>query len=355
MSWATDLCARRLFWLATTVLLVLSPARPSRAAEPTPTEIAVARRLFTEATELEQKQRWELAAAKLREAIQIKDTPGLRFHLAHCLKKSGQLVEAMLEYDRASELIAQGVSAADVESRLGPAREELEKRLPLLLIVVPADVPGLAVQIDGKETPRAVLGRPAPVNPGTYRVVARAPGYHAFSREVSIQEGERRTIRIRLTPAPAASPPMKAPPPAPNQPAPDNGQSHARTYTLLGEGAFTVIALGVGVGYLQAKKAADDRIERAEDRVDRLSGRAGDPTVCSDPMGALAQSCDALSDAIADPARDRAKVLSTVGFIGAGVGAVSLALTYLLWPDEPGPIRAALGPGEVFVGAAHSF
>src|SRR5262245_45898151 len=87
-------------------LTVLCPV--TALAEPTATELAVARRLFAEAVDLEHDERWELAASKLRDALAIKDTPGLRFHLAHCEEKRGHLVEAMLNYDRASELIAAG-------------------------------------------------------------------------------------------------------------------------------------------------------------------------------------------------------------------------------------------------------
>ncbi len=53
-------------------------------AEPSAADIASARRLFSEATELRRAGQWSDAAAKLREAIAIKETPGLRFHLAHC-------------------------------------------------------------------------------------------------------------------------------------------------------------------------------------------------------------------------------------------------------------------------------
>src|SRR5262245_61240753 len=149
-------------WALTGTVLAALWSSPA-FAEPTATELAVARRLFGEAVELEHAERWELAAAKLRDALAIKDTPGLRFHLAHCEEKRGHLVEAMLNYDRARELIAAGAKAPDVESVLEPARAQLERRLPQLVIVAPADVAGLVVQLDGKPVARSVLGRPAPV------------------------------------------------------------------------------------------------------------------------------------------------------------------------------------------------
>src|SRR5690606_8548188 len=85
---------RRLLPLRVPLLLAgaLLLVAPSAGAEPTATELAVARRLFREATQLEERQRWDLAAQKLREAIRIKETPGLRFHLAHCQENMGLLV-----------------------------------------------------------------------------------------------------------------------------------------------------------------------------------------------------------------------------------------------------------------------
>jgi tetratricopeptide (TPR) repeat protein len=84
------------------------------AAEPTPSEISVARRLFDEGKAAEDAARWREAADKFRQAAAIKDTPGIRFHLARCEEEQGAFVEALVEYDRARELIDSGVKAPDV-------------------------------------------------------------------------------------------------------------------------------------------------------------------------------------------------------------------------------------------------
>src|SRR5262249_11935603 len=97
--------------------LALAPlfgAPAARAAqEPSPTEISVARRLFDEGRAAEDAGRWREAAEKFRKATSIKDTPGMRFHLARCEEEQGAFVEALVEYDRARELIDSGVRAAD--------------------------------------------------------------------------------------------------------------------------------------------------------------------------------------------------------------------------------------------------
>src|SRR5688572_26156008 len=64
-------------------------------AEPSATELSVARKLFQEASELESRDDFEGARKKLRAALEIKDTPGLRFHLGYCAEQLGEFVTAL--------------------------------------------------------------------------------------------------------------------------------------------------------------------------------------------------------------------------------------------------------------------
>src|SRR5690349_9230742 len=82
--------------------LLLSSLVTIARAEPSAAEIKTARQLFAEAESLRSKGDCRTAAEKLRLALQIKETPGLRFHLAHCEERLGQLVQADADYRRAS-------------------------------------------------------------------------------------------------------------------------------------------------------------------------------------------------------------------------------------------------------------
>lgn len=330
-------------------------ATPAQAlpAEPTPTELAVARRLFQEASELESEGEWAIAAAKLRDAIQIKDTPGLRFHLAHCEERLGLLVEAALDYDRARDLLAAGAKAPDVEALLEPARESLAARLPTLVIVIPAGVPDLSVSLNGRQLARSILGRPAPVNPGKYHIVVTAPGYDPFVRDVTIKESERTRVaaelvrRTEASPAAAPTPtvqqergPLDGAPPQTSEPHAGPGlEADLRTYVILGESLVTAAGLGLGIGFLLAK---DDAAERARE----AQGDIGEGARCDSQStdDDLLASCRRLDDAVSD--HDRARVLSTVGFVGAGVGAASIVLTVLFWPDTESSVRVSARPSR---------
>ncbi len=322
----------RWVWGFVSAVISLS-ATNARAAEPTPTELAVAKHLFAEAVELERAERWDLAAMKLRDAVVIKDTPGLRFHLAHCEDKQGHLVEAMLHYDRSRELIAAGAKAPDVEAMLDATRDALEKRMPYLVLVTPVEIPQIKVEVNGVALAKSVLGRPAPVNPTLQHIVARATGYRDYVEDVRIAEGERRTVHINLQPLPDVAPVTPAAAHhTDSAPAASEGAGPARTAVLIAESAFTLAALGVGASFLLIRDSDGERVARAQRAVDEEAGGGGGGCGSAKNMAVVA-SCNELGDAIS--AYQRSTKWAIAGFVGAGVGAAATALTFALWPSAP--------------------
>ena len=334
-------------------------AVPAVAAEPTPTELAVARRLFNEATALESEQRWHDAALKLREAIRIKDTPGLRFHLAHCQQNLGLLVEALLDYDRARDLIAAGAHAADVETLLPAAQRALSRRVPSLVIVSPSGMKEVTATIDGRTVAPSVLGRPAPVNPGKHRVTVSAPGYERFVAEVTVSEGERRVLSVSLReksrPHEERATPHAVKQAARPEPELASTQLSTRTYVLVGEVAATAAFLAVGVTFMVAGSRADDRVVRADDRVVRVAMQSNVSPRCDTATGDVLEACRDLTEAYND--RNRYELLSTAGFVGAGIGAVATLATYLFWDDTPPPlsVSGSAQRDSFWLGAAATF
>ncbi|HET9933622.1 MAG TPA: hypothetical protein VFQ35_23110 [Polyangiaceae bacterium] len=317
----------------------------------------MARKLFEDAVRFEREQRWELAASKLNDAIAVKDTPGLRFHLAHCEDKLGHLVEAMIHYDHARELLASGVKAPDVEEVLEPARKNLELRLPTLLLVVPAEVPDVQVELDGRVLARSVIGRAAPVNPGIHKLLVRAPGHVEYAEEVSILEGERRRISVDLPRAPSTSSAQTETPVkggSVSSRAESSRGVSARTVVLVGETAVTLAALGVGVGFLIAKSGAADRVRRAQAVVDDATPAGGGATACLNPPSmAVKQACSELDDAAGR--YDTARHISTFGLVGASVGAAATLLTLVLWPSSPVTAEVNASSGSAFLGVSGRF
>jgi hypothetical protein len=248
-----------------TALLLGGVALTARVAhaDPSPTEIAAAKQAFESAVTLEADQKWVDASAKLRVALAIKDTPGLRFHLAHCEERQGFLVEAALDYDRASELLKQGAKAPDVQKLLVPASAELKRRIPRVTVQIPTDAVSPVAELDGKAYAPSELALGETLNPGPHQLKVSATGRSPFENSFSLKEGDQIAIVAELPAyqrpvggaaavgAPAARSAAQAPVPRADSAA--SGRSgagaSARLYLLVGESAVTVAGLALGIGY----------------------------------------------------------------------------------------------------------
>jgi len=331
------------------VWLVLFCGGPA-AAEPSTAEIAVARRLFREATELRQAEKWDLAAQKLREAIALKETPGLRFHLAHCEEKLGRLVEAQVEYDRADELISAGAKAPDVLPLLEAARAALRERVPTLRILLSAEPANVHLAIDGVPLSPRLIGEAVPLNPGEHHVQLDAEGRAPVVFTVRLEEGEERSLEAAVgdPPLPPA-PPTKPAPARPRAEAQAPGRTTAegrsagfgvREGVLVGEGVLSLAGAGLGVYFLIERGEAGDRVDAAAREVVREDPG---PNACGgdSPPSACAELRSAANG------KQRSGEWAIGSFVGAGVGAAAFVTTWLLWPpraSERGTSRVLFVP-----------
>lgn len=311
-------------------VLVFAAALSARA-EPTAEEIKTARQLFADAEQLRATGDCEGAAAKLRQAIAIKETPGLRFHLAHCEERLGQLVLANGDYRRAAELIRSGANAPDVVRLLEPAQKSLAERLPTMRIRVPEVSPPARVRLDDTElTPEAARAF-MPVDPGKHTVAVEANGYDPFLLELTIAEGEDRVVvaalRSRSAPAPAASVTLAPASALAGEPQREGSRFGAREVVVLGEAALAVAGAGIGVAYLLKREAADDDVSAHYARIDAAGGW------CSSARSAsVNDACIRLPDALQE--RAEAGNIAIAGFVGAGVFGAAAAATWFLWPSR---------------------
>jgi hypothetical protein len=324
----------------------------SAHAEPSQAELTTARRSFEAAVSLESEQRWTEAATRLREAIAIKDTPGLRFHLAKCEAEQGHLLGALAEYERVAELLRAGAKAPDVQKLLGPASDALKQRIPRLSLELPGDVPSPLVAVDGKQYGASDVALGIQLDPGRHGVRVTAAGRRAFERGFVAKEGESVAIRAELPSfeSPAAVTPVStasgvgATPPS----GPRDGGSNTKLYLIIGESLVTAAGLAVGIGYKVAESSASGRIESAQTRLDDVS--RGDPSACGSDDPAILSACSDLGRAIDD--HDSARRLSTIGFVTAGVGAAALVTTLIVYPSRTEGsaglrVRPLLGLGHV--------
>ncbi|HEV8550614.1 MAG TPA: hypothetical protein VGQ57_16325 [Polyangiaceae bacterium] len=328
---------------ATAAFGMAALASPVRAEAPS-ADIARARELFADATALEAAGDYGAARVKLEGALAIKETPGLRYHLAHCEEQSGALTEAGANYERAAELIRAGATAPDVEPLLPAASARIDAHVARLEIVVPPGIVATA-ELDGKVLPPAAPGGVVKVDPCAHRLRVFSPGHADFTADMAFSSGERRTVKVFFDtsgPAPAEAP-MAA---TASRAAPEGNAWHfgGREVVILGEAALTLTGLGLGIGYTIARGNAAERVEQAQAVVDAGSGggNAGCDATPSPP------ACADLSHALDD--HRRTTTIATASFVGAGVAAGALALTWALWPASHGPLTVAIHPQATGVG-----
>jgi hypothetical protein len=310
---------------------------PAFAAEPTPAEIAAARQLFAEARSAEDAEEWATAASRIRQAISIKETPGLLFHLAYCEEHLGMLVEALVDYERAEE--AARSKNDDVEKQVGPRKAALRKRTPTITVMPASDVSDASMTIDGHAVAATLVGQPIVQNPGQHHVVVSAPGRTPYAADLTLAEADSVVVTVSLPVVqPAGGSASLAPGTDDSVIRPSSGQRwSARTYVLASEAAVTIAALGVGIGFMLSASAAENRSD--EYRSTLRASAPGSPDQCWGP-GSHPPECADLEQSVAKSKDHR--FVSTLGFVGAGIGAAAFAATWLFWKSPQS--RHAMGP-----------
>ena len=333
-------------------MVVLILGTSPLAADPVPAEIVLARALFSEARSAEEAKDWVLAASKLREAIAIKETGGLRFHLAYCEEQQGLLVEALVDYERSDDLTAG--TAEEFRAQLPAKRESLRRRIPTVTLLVPPTPPNASLTVDGHPMPAAVLGKPIPLNPGRHTLIVTAPDHAAFTTHVSLNETDAVVANALLTPLPkrpvvSTLKPSPAPVVPPSQPIPDVSTSsglHTRTYVLIGEAAVALGAVGVGIGYTLRASSEDERADGLREDLQSntaCNGQPGESRLCAD-----------LKRFASDAKRDH--LIARIGFIAAGAAAASFVGTLILWrPPAKVAIIPSFAPGAAELWVATHF
>lgn len=181
-------------------------------ARPRDADPAAAQALFYEGRALMKAGRWAEACPKLEESLRLDQGIGTTFNLADCNEHLGKLATAWSGFlDAAAAAKAAGQAQREKVAR--DRARELEPKLPKLVVEVKGQAPGLVVERDGLVIGQAAFGTAIPVDPGTHRIAARAPGRTPL--ELTVEAREARTSRVtvpELTAEPVAASPAEAAP-----------------------------------------------------------------------------------------------------------------------------------------------
>lgn len=309
---------RRLVRLVPAALLMSSLAL-AQAVDP-----AAAREQLKQGFALKQQGKYAEALPHLLESLRLDPQVKTLMNLADAEEHLGKLVDASRHWIQARDKAA---SAGDDAARGETAKRlsAVEARMPKLTIVLKGITPDKAtVKRDAVVLGAISLGVALPSDPGAHVILVEAAGMESRTFDVTLKEGESRTVEVgpgpKVTAAapvpaatasssatPSAAPPAPAPPaaqPAPPAPASD-ASPPGRTQRIAGlvSAGVGVVALGVaGIEFLSANGKHDDALSH-----------------CS------GNTCDAQAFSLQDDARSAARlgnVFAVVGglfLVGGGV------------------------------------
>ncbi len=193
-------------------IVLLSSALATHArAQVSEADRTAARDLYVEGSQLQQQGHYAEALDRFQRSLAVFPTaPTTAFRIAQCKMALGQLVEAAEELRLvATQPLPQGANQDFVKAKNDATAElaALEPRIPKLRVnVLPAGVQGLSVTIDNVIVPSALVGVARPVNPGSHKVIAGAPGYSSAQAQVDVRERQQPIPEVTLTLTPGAAP-----------------------------------------------------------------------------------------------------------------------------------------------------
>jgi hypothetical protein len=286
---------------------------------------AEAEALFRDGRNLIKQGKIAPGCDKLAASERLESSVGTLLNLGDCREKLGKLASAWAAFRKAEAMARR--SGDDIKRQTEAARRaaQLEPRLSNLVIEVPARVEGLVVRRDGELVDAAQWSTPVPVDPGSYTIIAEAPGYLTWRTTAQITPGSKRQLvtvpGLERAPAPpppepgavAVVSPDAAPVPRPIMILRPAGTWSAMRKVSLAVGLAGAGALGTGIYY---GWRANDLQERADRRCPLV--------ICNDP--------DALRF------NDQARTSATRANILYIAGGATLATALVLWlvgaPDE---------------------
>ena len=292
---------------------------------------AEAEALFRDGRNLIKRGKLAAGCDKLAASERLESSVGTLLNLGDCREKLGKLASAWAAFRKAEAMARRAGGDDKRQAEAARRAAQLEPRLSNLVVEVPARVDGLVVRREGEIVDAAQWSTPLPIDPGSYTIVAEAPGYLAWRTTVTVAGGAKRQVvtvpGLERAPAP---PPPAAPPAEPAAP-----ETAPPATALVGGSVQPVVivrptwspmrkvSLAVGLAGAGAIGTGIYFGWKSKDLQDRADQRC--PTaVCADPEGLRLN--------------DRARTNALTANILYVAGGATLATALVLWlvgaPDE---------------------
>ncbi len=205
--------------LLATAVGVVWTARAS--GEPDARDPVAAEVVFERALAALKADNWEAACPDFEKSMALDPSASTMAKIARCHEHEGRLATAWYDYQQALKLVVEGDYGerrrADLAAFIRQAADELEPRVPRLLVAIEPEPPELVIERDGQPVPTATVGEEVFVDPGRHEIVARAPGYEPARVEITAVAGQTARAELKLT---ASTPSERAPEAVASAPAP---------------------------------------------------------------------------------------------------------------------------------------
>lgn len=283
--------------------------------------------------------KWEKAIGYFERAEGLVHSSVHLWYIAQSASKLGRLVVAKERCVKVRrEGLPEGASSGRVAAYEGcdALIRDVEGRLASLTIEVnglPDDVE-FEILRNGTKVSSAIVGVPAPVDPGKYALAGRANGFKASELTVHLSESERKIVTLRfvsdptISLGPEPSAPSETRTSAPPAPAPvDSHRGGFRAGPPIGAYLAWVIgagALGAGVGMGVHSIGLGNTLDYA--------CRPGGRTDCPKAVHDLPETRKLEND------RRTFEILSVVGY---GIGGAAILTGFALWAFHPAPTPIA--------------
>ena len=180
--------------LEVVALLIACMVAAGNTSAQSASELERGRSLFRTALSMEVAGDWAGALSRLEQVSRIKTTPQVRFHLARCKEHLGRQTEALGDY-RLAEYEAAQLNATEIGA-IRQAREELEIRVPKLIVTLNPGLAHATVELDGIAIGESKLGKEIPVDPGDHQLVVRTADGQSFVKLARVAESTTETVQI---------------------------------------------------------------------------------------------------------------------------------------------------------------
>jgi serine/threonine-protein kinase len=162
---------------------------------------AAAEAIFEQGKLLMQSGDYRQACPKFEASQKLDEGIGTLLYLADCYEKVGRTASAWAIFKEAASLA--GAQSQVVRQRMAMQRaRSLEPGLVKLTVEVAKgneSILGFEVSNDGASIPSAQYGAPIPVDPGSHRIQAGAPGKRTYAEVITVAQGAARITIPVLT------------------------------------------------------------------------------------------------------------------------------------------------------------